>query len=72
MIDRVKELRGMTTVDLAALGVPSLAYIRRVSTKEGEAYAINAADGTPIAVVADREMAFAAARQNDLYPVSVH
>ena len=36
------------------------------------AYAVHAADGTEIAVMANRDIAFAAIRQNDLRPVSVH
>ena len=32
----------------------------------------DAADGTQIAIMADRDVAFAAVRQNDLGPVSVH
>ena len=35
-------------------------------------YAVHNADGTPMALVRDREMAFVVARQNDLTPVSVH
>lgn len=35
-------------------------------------YAVHAADGSRIAVLEDRAMAFAAARGNDLKPVSVH
>ncbi|MEE8532323.1 MAG: DUF1150 family protein, partial [Alphaproteobacteria bacterium] len=33
---------------------------------------IHAADGTVLGVTVDRDTAFAAARQNDLEPVSVH
>lgn len=35
-------------------------------------YAVHAADGERIAVLEDRDLAFAAARGNDLKPVSVH
>jgi hypothetical protein len=35
-------------------------------------WAIFAADGSAIGIAPDRDMAFAAARQNDLEPLSVH
>lgn len=35
-------------------------------------YAVHNADGGRLALVADRNMAFVLARQNDLAPVSVH
>lgn len=70
---------------LAALGGPNLVYIRAVEAKElagsvpdevldgsSKLYAVHSADGTRVAVVSDREAAFAAARQNDMVPVSVH
>lgn len=71
---------------LAALGGPKLVYVRevlagdlsgRVEGLDGipantKLYAVHAADGTPMAVVDNREMAFAGARQHDFEPVSVH
>ncbi|MBB5517302.1 DUF1150 family protein [Amphiplicatus metriothermophilus] len=35
-------------------------------------YSVHAADGERIALVGDRELAFAAARQHEMNPVSVH
>ena len=35
-------------------------------------YAVHAADGARLALVRDRRLAFALARQNDLAPVSAH
>lgn len=35
-------------------------------------YAVHDADGERLALVADRRLAFALARQNDLAPVNVH
>ncbi|WP_118138369.1 DUF1150 family protein [Oceanicella sp. SM1341] len=60
-----------------------LAYVRRVHTSdlppqievpEGvtDLYAIHDESGEPLALVGDRKMAFAVARQNDYTPVSVH
>ena len=58
--------------DFAALGLESIAFIKRVEIEGETAYAVHAADGTAITVIEDREIAFATVRQNDLEPVSVH
>ncbi|WP_207482203.1 DUF1150 family protein [Arenibaculum pallidiluteum] len=65
-------LRRLSTKDFASFGLDDLAYVKRVETDEGEGFAIHAADGTPLAVVPERDVAFATVRQNDLEPVSVH
>ncbi len=39
---------------------------------EGPAYSIHAADGTPLAVLPEWDIAVAAVRQHGLEPVSVH
>lgn len=58
--------------DFAALGLESIAFVKRVEIEGETAYAVHAADGTAITVIEDREIAFATVRQNDLEPVSVH
>ena len=62
----------MSDHDLAALGLQEVAYVKPVFVEGNTAYAVHAADGTEIAVLANRDIAFAAIRQNDLRPVSVH
>ena len=62
----------MSDHDLAALGLQEVAYVKPVFVEGATAYAVHAADGTEIAVMADRDIAFAAIRQNDLRPVSEH
>ena len=52
--------------------LPNRAYIGRVEIDGETGYAIRDADGEVLAVLADREIAFAVARQHDLDPVSVH
>ena len=37
-----------------------------------QVYAVHRPDGARVALVADRKLAFALARENDLAPVSVH
>ena len=68
-----EKFQQMSSGDFAAFGLSDVAYVRQIKTEEGEtAYAIHAADGRPVAVMEDRDVAFAAIRQNDLEPVSVH
>lgn len=62
----------MSDHDLAALGLQEVAYVKPVRVEGNTAYAVHAADGTEMAVLADRDIAFAAIRQHDLRPVSVH
>lgn len=61
----------MTEESFANLGAPDLAYIRPVQTPEGPAWGIYAANGTQLGFAPERDLAFAAAVQNDLLPVSV-
>ena len=56
----------------AQLGVQGVAYVKPVVVDGIDAWAIHAADGTQIGVAGDRDQAFAAVKQNDLEPVSVH
>ena len=55
-----------------ALGSMHVAYVKPVTVDSGTAFAVHAADGSELAVFADREVAFVTARQNDLEPLSVH
>ncbi len=64
--------RAMSERELAILGLNDLAYVNQVVVDGRHAYLIYAADGTMIDVMDDRDLAFAAARQHDLDPVSVH
>jgi hypothetical protein len=71
-MDRIERIKQMSARELALLGVQDLAYIKRVVVDGAAGYAVHAADGTQIALLPDREVAFATVRQNDLEPVSVH
>lgn len=63
----------LTAQDFAALGAQNLAFVRKVLDEGGQAqWAIFAADGTPIGMAPSRDVAFAAVRQHDLEPLSVH
>jgi len=65
-------LRQMTPEALIALGAPTLAYVREIAAPSGAVFGIFSADGNQIGVAPTREIAFVAARQHDLEPVSVH
>ncbi len=56
----------------AALWLGDLAYVKPKRVKGRQVYAIHTADGSEIAVVEGRELAFATITQNDLEPLSVH
>jgi hypothetical protein len=71
-MDYMQEIRQITQQDLASLGIQQIAYIKPVEEDGERGYAIHAADGTRMAVVESRELAFAAVRQHDLEPFSVH
>ncbi|MBI1776068.1 MAG: DUF1150 family protein [Proteobacteria bacterium] len=68
----VNTLRSMSPTDVAALGLNHLAYVKRVVVNDVVGYAIHAADGTEMGVARDRDTAFAAVRQHELEPLSVH
>ncbi len=65
-------LRQLSTQDFAAFGVDHVAYVRPVVVEGEAAFSIHAADGTPLSVMPQRDVAFAAVRQNDMEPLSVH
>ncbi len=65
-------LRHISTRDLALLGMQDVAFIKRVAVNDEIGFSIHAADGTQMALMTDREIAFAAVRQHGMEPVSVH
>jgi hypothetical protein len=71
-VHEIGRIRHMSAQELAFFGIQDVAYVRRVEINGTVAYAIHAADGTQIAVLPDRNVAFARIRQHDLEPLSVH
>ena len=71
-MNQIEKLRQITPTEFALLGMQDIAYFKRVTVNDQPAFAIHAADGTQIAVLADRDIAFATVRQHDLEPVNVH
>jgi hypothetical protein len=68
----IEGIRQLSARELGMLGMNDVAYVKRVVEDGAEGFAVHAADGTRMAVVPNRDLAFAAVRQNDMEPVSVH
>ena len=82
----VSDFRKLTAESFATIGMPNIVYVREVRAGEVESelgselglpadtrlYAVHAANGQRMAVLDNRDAAFAGARQYDLEPVSVH
>ncbi len=71
-MDRMERIRQLSARELVLFGMQDLAYVKSVMVDGTLAYAVHAADGTQIAVLPDRDVAFATVRQHDLEPLSVH
>jgi hypothetical protein len=67
-----ERIRHLSARELALFGMQDLAYVKQVIVNDVTGYAVHAADGTQIAVLPDREIAFATVRTHDLEPLSVH
>jgi hypothetical protein len=66
------DIRHLTVEQLAGLGVSQIAYVNPVMMNGTMAFAIHAADGTPMALADDRDLAVAAIRQHEMQPTMVH
>ena len=66
------DMRRLTPAQLLQLGVSELAYVKQVELDGDVAYAIHAADGEPMAVAADQDLAVAAILQHEMVPALVH
>ena len=71
-MNQIDKLRHISPQEFAALGMPGIAYVKRVILNDAVAFAIHAADGTQLALLPDRDTAFATVRQNEIEPLSVH
>ncbi|MEO9189754.1 MAG: DUF1150 family protein [Acetobacteraceae bacterium] len=66
------DIRHLSEAQLAQLGVQQIAYIRPVVVNGESGYSIHAADGTPMALAGDRDVAIAAVLQHEMLPALVH
>ncbi len=69
---RIVDIRQITTDQLAQLGVSRLAYIKPVTVGGEDVFAIHAADGTPMAVAPNRELAWGAIIEHEMVPTLVN
>ncbi|MEQ8710114.1 MAG: DUF1150 domain-containing protein [Rhodospirillales bacterium] len=58
--------------DLLQMGVNEIAAIRMIETDSGRAYGIFSANGVQLGSAPTRDIARAAAVQNDLHPVDIN
>ena len=66
------DIRHLSAEQLAGLGVSQIAYVRPVTLNGVVAYAIHAADGTPMAVAENHVLAVAAIHQHQMLATMVH
>jgi len=68
----VFDIRHISAAQLAQLGLQQLAYVKQVVANGAQCFAIHAADGTPMALADDRDVAIAAIVQHEMVPAQVH
>ncbi len=66
------DIRHISAEQLAQLGMQQIAYVKPVVVNGTAAFAIHAADGTPMAIAAGLDVAFAAIVQHEMVPAQVH
>jgi len=71
-MDQTEPIAQISPQDLMILGLQEVAYLKPVVVEGKTAYAVHAADGREVAIMANRDVALAAIRQNELEPLSVH
>lgn len=65
-------VRAITPDQLQQLGMSQLAYVKPVTLNGAAMFAIHGADGSPMAVAEDRDLAMAAIVQHEMIPTLVH
>jgi hypothetical protein len=68
----IMDIRHISTAQLAQLGMQQIAYVKPVVLNGEQGFAIHAADGTPMALADNREVAVAAIMQHEMVPAQVH
>jgi hypothetical protein len=66
------DIRHLSTDQFSALGLSQLAYVKPVMLNGSRAFAIHGADGTPMAMAGDEDVALAAIVQHEMVPARVH
>ncbi len=65
-------LKNLSKSDWLTFGLNNVAYLRPALVNGQPIYAIHAADGSQLALVATRDVGLAAMHQHDLEPASLH
>jgi len=68
----VEKLEHISDQDFAMIGLQQLAYVKPTVVNGVTGFSIHAADGTQIGMAPSRDIAFAAVKQHELEPVSLH
>jgi hypothetical protein len=68
----IVDIRHISPEQLGQLGLQQIAYVKPVVVNGTAAFAIHAADGTPMALADGLEVAFAAIVQHEMVPTQVH
>ena len=71
-MDLDRTLRSLSSQDFLSLGVSQVAYVKPLEQDGDSYFAIYAADGTQMAVLANRDAALAVIRQHDMEPLTLH
>ena len=67
-----KKLRDISAQDFLALGKEQVAYVRPVEVDGRKAFAVHAADGTPMIVLESYNSAMNLLVREDMVPVTLH
>jgi len=70
-MDLDRTLRSLSSRDFLSLGLSQVAYVKPVEQDGHSYFAIYAADGTQMAVLASHEAALAVIRQHDMEPLTL-
>ena len=65
-------IRHISAAQLEIFEVDTIAFVKPVMTETGQAFAIHAADGTPMTIASSASLAAAAIIQNEMLPRLVH
>jgi hypothetical protein len=68
----IMDIRHISAAQLAQLGMQQIAYVKPVVLNGENGFAIHAADGTPMAVAGNRDVAIAAIMEHEMVPAQVH
>jgi hypothetical protein len=68
----VVDIRHISAEQLAQLGMQQIAYVKPVVVNGTAAFSIHAADGTPMAIAGELDVAVAAIVQHEMVPAQVH